>query len=71
MEKKLYLSPIQLSHVFRPICPVVLQGWPKMSDAIPVFSISPIVLQPAIVPVSSQRREVQSNVGQRPAHILA
>ena len=26
---------------------MVLQGWPKMSDAIPVFSISPIVLQPA------------------------
>ena len=44
MEKKLYLSPIQLSHVFGPIGHVVLQGWPKMSDAIPVFSISPIVL---------------------------
>jgi len=43
-----------------------------MSDAKPVFLISPIVLQPAIVPVSSQRREVRSNyVGQRPAHILA
>ena len=36
-------------------------GWAKMSDAKPVFSISPI-LQPAIVPVSSQRREVQSNM---------
>ena len=33
-----------------------------MSDAKPVFSISPIVLQPAIVPVPSQRREVQSNM---------
>ena len=30
-----------------------------MSDAKPVFSISPIVLQPAIVPVSSQRRELK------------
>ena len=39
-----------------------LQGGPKMSDAKPVFSISPIVLQPAIVPVSSQRREVQTNM---------
>ena len=28
-----------------------------MTDAKPVFSISPIVLQPAIVHVSSQRRE--------------
>ena len=35
-----------------------------MSDAKPVFLISPIVLQPepAIVPVSSQRREVRSNM---------
>jgi len=41
---------------------VVLQGWPKMSDAKPVFLISPIVLQPAIVPVSSQSREVRSNM---------
>jgi len=41
---------------------VVLQGGPKMSDAKPVFWISPIVLQLAIVPVSSQRREVQSNM---------
>ena len=46
--------------MFGPIGHVVLQGGPKMSDAIPVFSISPIVLQPAIVPVSSQRREVRS-----------
>ena len=61
-EKNLYLSPIQLSHVFGPIGHVVLQGGPKMSDAKPVISISPIVLQPAIVPVSSQRREVQSNM---------
>ena len=61
-EKKLHLSPIQLSHLFGPIGHVVLQGKPKMSDAKPVFSISPIVLQPAIVPVSSQRREVQSNM---------
>ena len=61
-EKKLYLSPIQLSHVFGPIGHVVLQGGPKMCDAKPVFSISPIVLQPAIVPVSSQRREVRSNM---------
>ena len=53
--KKLYPSPIEPSHVH-----VVLQGGPKMSDAIPVFSISPIVLQPATVPVSSQRREVRS-----------
>ena len=37
-------------------------GGPKMSDAKPVFLISPIVLQPAIVPVSSQRREVRSNM---------
>ena len=36
-EKKVYLSPIQLSHVFGPIGHVVLQGGPKMSDAIPVF----------------------------------
>ena len=57
-EKKLYLSPIQLSHVFGPIGHVVLQGVPKMSDAKPVFLIS----QPAIVPVSSQRREVWSNM---------
>jgi len=64
VAKKLYLSPIQLSHVFGPIGHVVLQAGPKMSDAKPVFSISPIVLQPAIVPVSSQRRDV-------PAHILA
>ena len=61
-RKKLYLSPIQLSHVFGPIGHVVLQGGPKMSDAKPVFLISPIVLQPAIVPVSSQRREVRSNM---------
>ena len=60
--KKFYLSPIQLSRVFGPIGHVVLQGGPKMSDAKPVFLISPIVLQPAIVPVSSQRREVQSNM---------
>ena len=33
-----------------------------MSDTKPVSSISPIVLQPAIVPVSSQRREVRSNM---------
>jgi len=33
-----------------------------MSDAKPVFLISPIVLQLAIVPVSSQRREVRSNM---------
>ena len=63
MEKKLYLvSPIQMSHVFGPIGHVVLQGGPKMSDAKSVFLISPIVLQPAIVPVSSQRREVRSNM---------
>ena len=61
-EKKLYLSSIQLLHVFGPIGHVVLQGGPKMSDAKPVFLISPIVLQPAIVPVSSQRREVRSNM---------
>ena len=42
--------------------PGVLQGGPKMSDAKPVFLISPIGLQPAIVPVSSQRREVRSNM---------
>ena len=51
-----------MSHVFGPIGHVVLQGGPKMSDAKPVFSILPIVLQPAIVPVSSQRREVRSNM---------
>ena len=34
---------------------VVLQGGPKMSDAKHVVFISPIVFQPAIVPVSSQR----------------
>ena len=51
-----------MSYVFGPIGHVVLQGGPKMSDVKPVFSISPIVLQPAIVPVSSQRREVQSNM---------
>ena len=61
-KKKLYLSPIQLSHVFGPIGHVVLKGGPKVSDAKPVFSISPILLQPAIVPVSSQRREVQTNM---------
>jgi len=48
--------------VFGPIGHVVLQGGSKMIDAKPVFSISPIVLQPAIVPVSSQRREVQLEV---------
>ena len=42
-EKNLYISPIQLSHVFGPIGHVVLQGGPKMTDAKPVFSISPIV----------------------------
>ena len=51
--------------MFGPIGHVVLQGGlggPKMSDAKPVFLISPIVLQPAIVLVSSQRREVRSNM---------
>jgi len=48
--------------VFGPIGHVVLQGGPKMSDAKPVLLISLIVLQPAIVPVSSQRREVRSNM---------
>ena len=33
-----------------------------MSDAKLVFLISPIVLQQSIVPVSSQRREVRSNM---------
>ena len=45
MEKS-FISPLSncMSHVFGPIGHVVLQGWPKMSDAIPVFSISPILL---------------------------
>ena len=48
--------------MFGPIGHVVLQDGPKMNDAKPVFSTSPIVLQPAIVPVSSQRCEVRSNM---------
>ena len=57
-----FSSPAFSAIPFGPIGHVVLQGGPKMSDAKPVFFISPIVLQPAIVPVSSQRREVRSHM---------
>ena len=61
MKKALSLPYPTVACVW-PIGHVVLQGGPKMSDAKPVFLISPIVLQPAIVPVSFQRREVRSNM---------
>ena len=51
MEKKLYLFPIQLLHVFGPIGHGVLQGEPKMSDVIPVLRLTPIGTQPSAVSV--------------------
>ena len=50
-EKKLSLSPIQLSHVFGPIGHGVLQGEPKMSEIIPVLRLTPIGTQPSAVSV--------------------
>ena len=50
-EKKLSLSPIQLSHVFGLIGHGVLQGEPKMSEIIPVLRLTPIRTQPSAVSV--------------------
>ena len=56
--------------MFGPIGHVVLQGGPKMSDAIPVFSISPVVLQPAkkTRPIAAGLLAFDLNICHAPAH---
>ena len=49
MEKKLYLSPIQLSHVFGPIVTGFYRVSQKVSDVIPVLRLTPIGTQPSAV----------------------
>ena len=51
MEKKLYLSPIQLSHVFGPIVTGFYRVRQKVSDIIPVLRITPIGTQPSAISV--------------------
>ena len=50
-EKKLYLSPIQLSHVFGPIGHGFYRVSQKVSDVIPVLRLTPIATQPSAVSV--------------------
>ena len=49
--EKVYPSPIQLSHVYGRIAHGVLQGWPKLSDVIPVLRITPAATEPSTVSV--------------------
>ena len=51
MEKKLYLSPIQMSHVFGPSVTGFYRVSQKVSDAIPVLRLTPIGTQPSAVSV--------------------
>ena len=51
MEKKLYLSPIQMSHVFGPSVTAFYRVSQKVSDVIPAFRFTPIATQPSTVSV--------------------
>ena len=51
MEKKLYLSFIQMSHVFGPSVTGFYRVSQKVSDIIPVLRLTPIGTQPSAVSV--------------------
>ena len=70
-EKKVYLSPIQLLHVYGPIAHGVLQGEPKSEWSNTSFALAPIATQPSAVYVSLASPSAVAYVGHRPAHILA
>jgi len=48
MEKKLYLSPIQMSHVFGPSVTGFYRVSQKVSDVIPVLRLTPIATDTSV-----------------------
>ena len=71
MEKKFYLSPIQISHVFRPSVTAFYRVSQKVSDVLPVLRITPRATEPSAVSVFLSVVKCGSVCRQRPAHILA